>query len=63
MEVKAENGLYNKVEVITGIASDYYTEIVSGDLKIGDEVKVPKDLSEIFDMSSMMIEVDDGGGF
>lgn len=63
VEVKAENGLYNKVEVITGIASDYYTEIVSGDLKIGDEVKVPKDLSEIFDMSSMMIEVDDGGGF
>ncbi len=33
------------------------------DLKIGDEVKVPKDLSEILDMSSMMIEVDDGGGF
>ena len=63
VEVKKEDGTYEREDVTTGIANDFYIEITAGNIKEGTEIKVPRDPSDALDLSSMMIAVDDGGGF
>ena len=63
VEVQKEDGSFEREDVTTGIANDFYIEIIAGNIKEGTEVKVPKDLGELADLGSMMIAVDDGGGF
>ncbi|MCR4891974.1 MAG: efflux RND transporter periplasmic adaptor subunit [Lachnospiraceae bacterium] len=41
-----------KVQVTTGLETDYYTEITSGDLKAGDQVLIPNSITTKSDDSS-----------
>lgn len=64
IEGKDENGAFitRQVYVKTGIETDYYTEIISGDIKEGDEVKVTREASTVFDFSTFMTEGGAMGG-
>lgn len=51
-----------KVYVTIGISNDYYSEIIAGDIKEGDEVTVQRELSDIYDFSSLLEETGADGG-
>lgn len=50
------------VYVTTGIETDYYIEIISGDIKAGDEVKIVREASTTFNLNDFLIEEGAMGG-
>lgn len=51
-----------KVYVTMGISSDYYTEIFSEDLKEGDTIRIKREIADVMDFSSLLIEEGADGG-
>lgn len=64
VEGQDENGalITRKVIVKVGIENDYYTQIISTDIKVGDEVKVTRAASTVFDLSQFLNDEGAMGG-
>lgn len=59
---KMADGTTKDVYITLGIMNDFYAEVLSNELKEGDEIIVIRDLAEVFDFASMIeVEGADGG--
>lgn len=63
VDEKLPNGMLNthKVYITPGIETDYYVEILNGDINEGDEIKISRPLSDVMDFNIMFENNATGG--